>query len=64
MSTHSWLGEALDVFSLCVSDKVMVEDHIRLQAHHLPFCRHQYQCRIVVGEVVTEELGICKMPAL
>lgn len=33
--TYPWLGKPLDFLSLCVSDEVVVQNHIRLQAQHL-----------------------------
>lgn len=62
--THSWLGESLDVLGLRVSDEVVVQDHIRLQAQHFPPYWQQQQPGIAVGEVVAEEFGVFKMQRL
>lgn len=62
--TYSRLGELLDVLGLCVSDEVVVQDHVRLQAQHFASCRQQQQAGIAVGEEVAEKSGIFKMHRL
>lgn len=59
--TYSWLGEPLDVLRLGVSDEVVVQDHIRLQAQHFSSYWQQKQPGIVIGEEVAEKFGVFKM---
>lgn len=59
--TYSRPGNRLDVLSLWISDEVMEEDDVRLQAHHLTSGWQQQQPRVVVSEIVTVESGVFKM---
>lgn len=61
IAAYPRLGQLLDFLRLGGSDKVVVENHVRLQAQHLTPRRLQHELRMAVGEVIAEESGVFKM---
>lgn len=59
--TYSCLGEPLDVLGLCITDEVVVKDHIWLQAQHFTSHWQQKKPGIAIGEVIAEKSGVFKM---